>query len=162
MWWVTCKCVKCEIVKDFREDYILKKSPCKNCETVFSIRQLNKAEYCAWSGAKNRCTNPNNISYADYGGRNIKMHDRWLYSFKNFLEDMGKKPKARGTYKYSLDRIDVNGNYEPSNCRWATYKTQANNKRERKTDYNELDRIITVAFWQTMAGFIPLINRYTQ
>lgn len=81
--------------------------------------------YMSWSSAKSRCTNSNDDFYFRYGGRGIKMCDRWLISFENFLADMGKKPTPR----HSLDRINNDGNYEPSNCRWATHKQQANNKR---------------------------------
>lgn len=74
---------------------------------------------------KARCGNPNNISWPDYGGRGVKVCIRWQgpSGFPNFLADMGEKPE--GT---SLDRINVNGNYEPSNCRWATRHEQAHNK----------------------------------
>lgn len=83
------------------------------------------SEYNAWDSMKQRCLNVNNCSYKHYGGRGIKVCDRWLESFNNFLEDMGIKPSI----EYSIDRINVNGNYEPSNCRWSTPKQQANNRR---------------------------------
>jgi hypothetical protein len=74
---------------------------------------------------KTRCYNPNTEYYKHYGGRGIKVCDRWLNSYENFLKDMGPKPSLI----YSLDRIDVNGNYEPSNCKWSTPKEQVNNRR---------------------------------
>lgn len=85
----------------------------------------NHPLYPTWSTMKSRCYNKNNISYKNYGARGIKVCDRWLNSFENFLKDMGEKPSD----KHSLDRIDINGDYEPSNCRWATPEEQAINKR---------------------------------
>lgn len=86
-------------------------------------------EYRAWQGTKNRCYNKNNQDYKDYGGRGIKVCDRWLNSFENFLEDMGESPSKL----HSIDRKDVNGNYEPENCRWATPKEQSFNRRNTRT-----------------------------
>ena len=88
----------------------------------------NKLEYKSWDGMKSRCLNPNNDKYERYGGRGIKVCDRWANSFKDFLTDMGKRPSK----KYSIDRIDNDGNYEPSNCRWATKAEQECNKGVRK------------------------------
>jgi hypothetical protein len=98
------------------------------------IHGLTKTvEYNSWSSMKSRCYNKNNKCYQDYGGRGIKVCDRWLepkgQGFLNFLSDMGKRPEV----KYSLDRIDVNGMYCPENCRWADDLQQANNKRPMKT-----------------------------
>jgi hypothetical protein len=73
---------------------------------------------------KNRCTNKNHVSYSKYGGKGITVCDRWLYSFKDFLADMGERPEG-----LTLDRINSNGNYEPSNCRWATDAEQISNRR---------------------------------
>lgn len=85
--------------------------------------ETKQKEYRAWHQMKVRCYNSNRVQYKDYGGRGIKVCDRWLDSFNNFFEDMGKSP----TPKHSLDRIDNNGNYEPTNCRWATKKQQSRN-----------------------------------
>ena len=80
--------------------------------------------YRAWAGMVNRCTNPNNSHYHLYGGRGIKVCDRWR-TFKNFLDDMGERPEGM-----SLDRIDPLGDYENSNCRWATPLEQRLNYSE--------------------------------
>lgn len=88
-------------------------------------RKTGTPEYLAWINIKRRCYNKNNASYPAYGGRGIVMCERWKNDFLAFLEDMGKRP----TEQHSLDRIDVNGNYEPDNCRWALDNIQYNNKR---------------------------------
>lgn len=89
-------------------------------------RKNNINEYYSWSSMKDRCNRKSHHAYKDYGGRGIKVCDRWLevHGFSNFLEDMGPRPKG-----CSLDRIDVNGDYCPENCRWANSLTQGCNKR---------------------------------
>lgn len=81
-------------------------------------------EYRSWAAMKGRCKYPSVQGFQNYGGRGISVCSRWL-SFDNFLADMGPRPSP----KHSIDRVDVNGNYEPGNCRWATAVEQAANKR---------------------------------
>lgn len=82
-------------------------------------------EFGIWTGIQTRCYNRRTKAFKDYGGRGIVVCDRWLESFDNFLADMGKRPSKH----HSIDRKDNNGNYEPSNCWWATSKEQNGNKR---------------------------------
>lgn len=81
--------------------------------------------YSTWRGMISRCTNKKNKEWHSYGGRGINVCDRWM-DINNFISDMGEKP----TPAHSLDRVNNNGNYEPSNCRWATSKEQGKNKRD--------------------------------
>ena len=83
-------------------------------------------EWNAWEAMRIRCKYPTTNGYTNYGGRGITICKRWD-NFENFLVDMGTKP----TPAHTLDRIDVNGNYEPSNCRWATVLEQNRNKRKK-------------------------------
>lgn len=143
---------------DIEKALFYKKS---NANTTKQIGKNKKyvSEYNIWVHMKNRCGNPNNPRFNDYGGRGIKVCDRWLHSFENFLEDMGEKPSP----KYSLDRIDVNGDYCPENCRWADDKTQANNTtRNVYIEYNGVKK--TAKEWEDELGIHAktIIWRYNQ
>lgn len=112
----------------------------ENCERICKAKSLcayhynqirRTPTYQAFHQTKNRCNNPNNGRYKDYGGRGIKMCDRWngMNGYQNFLEDMGERPDGM-----TLDRIDNEKGYSPGNCRWTTYKVQSLNKRSYKNN----------------------------
>ncbi len=90
------------------------------------------AEYRAWKAMITRCKNTRTKSYQNYGGRGVRVCDKWENSFEAFLSDVGAKPGP----EYTLDRIDVNGDYCPENCKWATRKEQNRNKRTTLRDDN--------------------------
>lgn len=89
--------------------------------------------YRIWRAMKKRCYREDDKDYKNYGGRGIKVCDRWLNSFENFLNDMGQCPEDdQNKNFYSLDREDPDGDYEPSNCRWVSFKEQQRNKNNNK------------------------------
>ena len=108
-----------------------------------------------WEQMVSRCTNPNNPQYHNYGGRGIKVCDRWLESFENFKEDM---EATHGAY-LTLDRIDVNGHYEPSNCRWITMQEQQKNRRDC-VYYTHEGRTMIQADWARELGIKPHTLRW--
>lgn len=105
-------------------------------------RKCASDEYRAWAGLKNRCLNKNNQKYSSYGGRGIRICDRWEKDFQAFFDDMGKKPSS----KHSIDRIDNEGDYSPENCRWATAEQQSRNRRSNRLIEYE-GEIKTLAEW---------------
>lgn len=93
-----------------------------------SYKGKNSPTYRVWAGMIRRCEAPNAVGYQWYGGRGIKVCDRWRNSFEAFLSDMGERPDG-----LTLERNDTNGDYEPGNCRWATMQEQTRNKRNNIT-----------------------------
>lgn len=116
------------------------------------------AEYVAWAGMKSRCLNRNSEDWTDYGGRGISVCADWL-EFQPFLLAMGRKPTPR----HSLDRMNVHGNYEPSNCRWATPIEQSTNRRNRLA-FTHQGRTLNLIEWQAVVGvhWRTLRSRITQ
>jgi hypothetical protein len=131
--------VRCECGTEFDVNYnAFKTGKTKSCGCLLKKSFGNafyskgnttegRKTYTTYTSMKSRCLNPNRHNYGDYGGRGIKVCDRWLEpenGYKNFLEDMGYRPE-----KMTLDRKDVNGDYEPGNCRWANNSIQVINQR---------------------------------
>lgn len=123
-----CRC-DCGVIKNIRWSHILGHT--KSCGCLRRGKHLthggsSSPEYSVWLNMRRRCNNPRQHAFQHYGGRGIKICQRWD-DFGNFFTDMGTRPKG-----YSLDRIDVEGNYEPSNCRWTSQAIQVRNIRPRK------------------------------
>lgn len=140
-WLCLCSCGKNKVVKGsslrdgrtkscgcLRKDMMTQRSTKHN----HAVKGKESRTYYSWDSMVQRCTNSNNIGYNHYGGRGIAVCKRWSNSFKNFLEDMGECAKG-----HSLDRINNNLGYYKVNCRWATPKQQAQNRRSnRKITYD--------------------------
>lgn len=131
MWNVECQCGN---ISTLRSSALTSKSSSSaSCgclssectkERASTHRMSNTPTYTSYQAMLKRCNNPNDPSYNNYGGRGIKVCDRWSNSFENFLEDMGHRPENK-----SLDRVDNNGNYEKDNCKWSSKSEQQLNRR---------------------------------
>ncbi len=121
----------CHCGKEFETQVqYVKSGGTKSCGCSTEKHGMSKTkEYHSWSHMRDRCYNKNNKRFKDYGGRGISVCDRWFNSFNNFYLDMKDCPEG-----YSLDRIDVNGNYEPDNCRWSDSSEQHYNTRVRSNN----------------------------
>lgn len=108
--------------------------------------QSGSMTWASWRAMRERCSSVKHKNFADYGGRGIAVCSRWS-EFSNFLADMGERP-SRG---HTIDRIDVNGNYEPSNCRWSTRSEQMRNTRtNRRIEFRGEN--LTLAEWSKRLG----------
>lgn len=112
---------------------------CAKFEATRTHGMTGTLEHHSWAGLIQRCTNPKATNFDRYGGRGITVCERWLASFEAFLADMGPSPSPA----HSVDRIDNDGHYEPSNCRWATRREQATNTRRNL--WLEIDGVRTLA-----------------
>jgi hypothetical protein len=115
---------------DLRSEKSKQCATCHNRENALNNTKHGRHKdkiYKVWSAITQRCNNPKSTAYKWYGGRGIKICKRWL-KFENFLEDMGEQPDG-----LEIDRIDNDGDYEKSNCRWVTHKENSNNRRKKYT-----------------------------
>jgi hypothetical protein len=118
------------------------------------VVESKTAEYFSWTCMRRRCSYLNDKSYARYGGRGITVCDRWL-EYRNFLEDMGRKPSPR----HSIERIDNNGDYRPDNCRWALPVEQQNNRCDNHIlEYN--GESLTLEQWGRRFGLTGSVIRF--
>lgn len=149
-WLCACECGNSTVLitsQLLRTDSPWKSCGCQSRMSAYKHGMTGTPEYQAWRSMYQRCTNPNNPQYNLYGGRGIKVCNRWRESFDNFYADMGPRPGG----EYSIDRVDANGDYEPGNCRWATPAQQSNNKRDNRVI--EFDgESHTLTEWATIAG----------
>ncbi len=124
----------------------------RRCNTTHGA--CKTPEYQTWDSMKDRCLNSTVRQYRNYGGRGIKVCERWLgeNGFRNFLADMGPRPSD----KHSLDRINNDGDYEPGNCRWATWTEQSNNRcNNRRVTYQGREQ--SAAEWAREMGLPPRV-----
>lgn len=149
-----CQCDCGNVVYRIHQELLKSNIPSCGCYNIERINNkthgmVKTSEYHIYMGIKGRCCNPNNSSYSRYGGRGIKVCDRWLgeHGFENFIADMGRRPSK----EYSIDRIDNNGDYCPENCRWATTLEQANNKRNN-TIIEHNGEAHTIDEWCSLLG----------
>lgn len=152
MWNCICECGKNTVVNSSS----LKRGHTKSCGCLCGEHHDDSSHkkgkirlYRIWQDMKQRCTNQNNKNYKNYGARGISVCDEWKNSYTSFKEWAMNNGYAENL---SIDRIDVNGNYEPSNCKWSTQEDQANNMRtNRLISFN--GETLTLSQWRKRLGF---------
>lgn len=153
-----CECA-CGAVIDRQlsniQSRLTKSCGCLRREVLSKIKSTHGAnrpgqqwpEYGIWCAMRNRCYNKNQKSYPDYGGRGIIVCDAWRNSFSAFIKDMGRRPNR----KFTIERRDNAGNYEPANCYWATRLAQAQNKRNSvKLEF--MGTALSISAWARRTG----------
>jgi len=155
--WV-CKC-DCGTVKEIRQTCLIQGVKSCGCVTKQNTTKANRKHgfagtpiYRLWHAMKNRCHHHSCSAYPDYGGRGIKVCERW-HDFSNFYKDMGAPPPGM-----TLDRIDNNGDYCPENCRWASPTLQANNRRSN-VKYHTLGGYFTIREISVITGIDDMLIR---
>ena len=133
-----CKCDCGNMKKNSVDSHSLKTGKVKSCGCLYResnnknarIHGLTKSRlHLIWSGMKARCNNPKANGYMQYGGKGVTVCDEWTHDFKTFYDWATANGYADNL---TIDRIDVNGNYEPSNCRWVSWKVQENNRSNNR------------------------------
>lgn len=166
LWLCRCNCGKIKSVNgiSLREGRSVSCGCYKIEKQTTALGECYKTtEYVVWNGMKGRCYNSNNKDYKNYGGRGIKVCDRWLgkNGYKNFLEDMGRRPSL----KHTINRKDNDGNYYKQNCNWATDYQQRRNRRD--SNWQELNgrRMISVdwakMFNISVQSFVAFLKSHT-
>lgn len=149
-----CECGNAAIARtDHLRSELTQSCGCLKRERTLAAKSTHSKsqtrEYKIWNAMRTRCTNPRQATYALYGGRGIKVCERWAKRgcFENFIADMGPAPSNT----HSLDRIDSDGDYTPENCRWATPAEQANNTRSTLHLTHD-GRSLTITAWAKELG----------
>ncbi len=150
-WLCRCECGRETIVAASN----LARGHTKSCGCILADKNRQRAthsatstsEYGIWNLLKNRCHNPNADNYRFYGGRGIKVCERWRTSFASFLEDIGPRPSL----KHQIERKNNDGDYTPENCQWATRTVQARNtRRNRFEEFNGI--VMCLSAWTELLG----------
>lgn len=141
----------------------LKRGNVQSCGCLLRQKDPNalhlNPEFKMWMSMRRRCTDHKAPNFPIYGGRGISVCDRWMASFTDFLSDMGARPSS----VHQIDRIDVNGNYEPGNCRWVTAKEQGRNRRNNHV-VEAFGHRRTISEWAEITGIskVTLRSRLTK